>query len=45
MIVPINGTPAESVTQRQQIVGAAGKKVALMVQCENVRIFVTIDLG
>ena len=45
VIVSVNGTVVASVAQLQQIVNGAGKKVALLVQRENARIFVPIDLG
>ena len=45
VIVSVNGAAVSSVAQLQQIVGGAGKKIALLVQRENARIFVPIDLG
>ena len=45
VIVSVNGAPVSSVAQLQQIVGKTGKKLALLVQRENSRIFVPIDLG
>jgi serine protease Do len=45
VIVSVNGAAVSSVEQLQQIVGKTGKKLALLVQRENNRIFVPIDLG
>ena len=45
VIVSVNGAPVSSVAQLQQIVGQTGRKLALLVQRENSRIFVPIDLG
>ena len=45
VIVAVNGTPVSSVQKLQEIVGKAGQSVALLVQRENNRIFVPIDMG
>ena len=48
VIVSVNGVPAVSVEQLQQIIsktGKAGSTLALLVQRESARIFVPIDLG
>ena len=45
VIVSVNGAPVSSVAQLQQIVGKTGKKLALLIQREESRIFVPIDLG
>ena len=45
VIVSVNGVAVSSVDQLQKIVAQTGKKMALLVQRENNRIFVPIDLG
>ena len=45
VIVAMNGTPVTSAKQLSELVARAGKHVALLVQRENVKIFVPVDLG
>jgi serine protease Do len=45
VIVSVNGVAVSSVDQLQKIVAQTGRKMALLVQRENNRIFVPIDLG
>ena len=45
VIVSVNGTPVASVQKLQETIGKAGKSVALLVQRENARIFIPIDMG
>jgi len=45
MILALNGTPVKSVEQLQQLLAKAGKRVALLVQRDEAKIFVPVDLG
>ena len=45
MILSFNGTPVKSPEQLQQLVAKAGKHVALLVQRDEGKIFVPVDLG
>ena len=45
MILSLNGTPVKSAEQLKQLVAKAGKHVALLVQRDEAKIFVPVDLG
>ncbi|MEB0136400.1 Do family serine endopeptidase [Actimicrobium sp. CCC2.4] len=45
VIVAVNGAAVTSGEQLQQMVAKSGKKMALLVQRDDVRIFVPVDLG
>jgi serine protease Do len=45
VIVAINNTPVKSPEQLRELVGKAGKTVALLVQREDARIFIPVTLG
>lgn len=45
MILSLNGTPVSSPEQLKQLTAQAGKHVALLVQRDDARIFVPLDLG
>ena len=45
MILSLNGTPVSTPAQLKQLTAKAGKHVALLVQRDNARIFVPLDLG
>ena len=45
MILSLNGTPVSSPVQLKQLTAKAGKHVALLVQRDDARIFVPLDLG
>src|SRR5205085_6516762 len=45
VILAVNNQPVKSVEQLRQAVDKAGKHVALLVQREDARVFVPIDLG
>jgi len=45
VILSLNGTPVKSAEQLQQLVTKAGKHVALLVQRDEAKIFVPVDLG
>jgi len=45
VILSLNGTPVSSVEQLRQLVGKAGKNVALLVQRDGEKIFVPLNLG
>ncbi|HJW57948.1 MAG TPA: DegQ family serine endoprotease [Burkholderiaceae bacterium] len=45
IVLSINGVPVSSVEQLRSLAGKAGRNVALLVQREEARIFVPIDLG
>jgi serine protease Do len=41
----VNGTSIHSVDQLRSLVSKAGKRVAILVQRDEARIFVPVDLG
>ena len=45
VILSLNGTPVKSVEELKSLVSKAGKKIALLVQRDEARIFVPVDLG
>lgn len=45
IIVALNGTPVRSAKELQELAGRAGKHVALLVQRNDVKLFVPLDLG
>jgi S1-C subfamily serine protease len=45
VILAVNNQPVKSVEQLRQAVDKAGKHVALLVQREDARVYVPIDLG
>ncbi len=45
MILSLNGTPVSNPAQLKQLTAKAGKHVALLVQHDDARIFVPLDLG
>ena len=45
VILSVNDTPIRNVTQLQQIVSKAGKRIAVLVQRDNAKLFVPVDLG
>jgi len=45
VILSLNGTPVKSAEQLQQLMKKAGKHVALLVQRDEAKIFVPVDLG
>jgi len=45
VIVALNNTPVKSPEQLRELVGKAGKTVALLVQREDARIFIPVPLG
>ncbi|HEV2976483.1 MAG TPA: DegQ family serine endoprotease [Casimicrobiaceae bacterium] len=45
VIVAVNNTPVKSVEQLKSLVDKAGKTVALLVQRDDARIFIPIELG
>ena len=45
VILSVNGTSIHSVDQLRSLVSKAGKHVAILVQREEARIFVPVDLG
>ena len=45
MILSLNGTPVKSPEQLKQLIAKAGKHVALLVQRDEAKIFVPVDLG
>jgi serine protease Do len=45
VILSLNGTPVKSAAQLQQLVTKAGKHVAILVQRDEGKIFVPVDLG
>jgi serine protease Do len=45
VILAFNGTPITSVEQLRSLVGKSGKEVALLVQRDDARLFVPLELG
>ncbi len=45
MILALNGSPVKSPEQMQQLLSKAGKHVAILVQRDEAKIFVPVDLG
>ena len=45
VILALNGTSVNSVEQLRDLVGKAGKHIALLVQRQDAKIFVPVDLG
>ena len=45
VILSFNGTPVKDAEQLRELVSKSGKHVALLVQREEARIFVPVDLG
>ena len=45
VILAVNGTPVETVDELQSLVSKADKRVAILVQRDESRIFVPVDLG
>ena len=45
VILSVNGTPVKSLEEMRALIGKAGKHVALLVQREDVRMFVSVPLG
>ena len=45
VILSLNGTPVKDAEQLRELVSKSGKHVALLVQREEARIFVPVDLG
>ena len=45
VILSLNGTPIASVDQLRALVSKSGKQVALLVQRDDARIFIPLDLG
>jgi serine protease Do len=45
VILSLNGTPVDNANQLRELVSKSGKHVALLVQRQDTRIFVPLDLG
>jgi serine protease Do len=45
MILSVNGTPVRSVEQLQSLLSKTGKHVALLVQRDDMKRFVAVDIG
>jgi serine protease Do len=45
VIVAVNNTPVKSTTQLKELVAKSGKTVALLIQRDDARIFVPVNLG
>jgi serine protease Do len=45
VILSVNNTPVKNVEQLKQLVAKAGKRVALLVQREDAKMYVPVDLG
>ena len=45
VILAVNNQPVKSIEQMRQLVDRAGKHVALLVQREDARVFVPVDMG
>ncbi len=45
VVLSVNGEPVSSVEQLRKLIGKANKRVALLIQREDAKIFVPVDLG
>ena len=45
LLLAVNGTPIQSVEQLRALVAKSGKTMALLIQREEGKIFVPVDLG
>jgi serine protease Do len=45
VIVALNNTPVKSPEQLRELVGKAGKSIALLVQRDDARIFIPVTMG
>jgi len=45
VILAVNGTPVKSVEELRSVIGSAGKSVAVLVQRDDARIYVPVNLG
>lgn len=45
IVLAVNGTPVKSVAQLRAIIGKSGKHVALLIQRDDAKIFVPVNLG
>jgi len=45
VILSVNNTPVRNVEQLKQLVAKAGKRLALLVQREDAKMYVPVDLG
>ena len=45
IIVALNGTPVRNAKELRELAARAGKHVALLVQRNDVKVFVPLDLG
>ena len=45
VIIAVNNTPVKSPAQLKELVAKSGKTVALLIQRDDARIFVPVDLG
>ena len=45
VILSVNNTPVKNVEQLKQLIGKSGKRVALLVQREDAKMYVPVDLG
>lgn len=45
MILSLNGTPVKSARQLKELLSNAGKHIALLVQREDAKIFIAVELG
>jgi len=45
VIIAVNGTPVRTANQLRELAAKAGKHVALLVQRDEMKIFVPVDLG
>jgi serine protease Do len=45
VILQVNGTPVKSVEQLRELIAKSGKHAAILLQRDDARIFVPVDLG
>jgi serine protease Do len=45
VILQVNGTPIRSVEQLRELTAKSGKHIAVLVQREDARLFLPVDLG
>ena len=45
VILSVNNTPVKSVAQLQELVSKAGKRIAVLVQRDDAKLYVPVELG
>ena len=45
VILSVNNTPVKNVAQLKELIARAGKRIALLVQRDDAKMYVPVDLG